>query len=102
MIGESIRQGPHQGAQQSTTTMSFFETNSSKVASERLVGLPSGVVIAGVSSWPTCASYAYKGSVVPSDEAGRFPQRGSGLKRLRGPAGKDRARRTASNQRKTV
>src|SRR5438128_3955869 len=38
ITGETRRQGPHQGAQQSTSTKGYLETNDSKVESSTFTG----------------------------------------------------------------
>src|SRR5436189_4019551 len=48
MMGATIRQGPHQAAQKSTTINGYFDISEEKLASERRMGLPS--FLAAVSS----------------------------------------------------
>ncbi|HEX9197266.1 MAG TPA: hypothetical protein VF906_05670 [Candidatus Bathyarchaeia archaeon] len=45
MIGETNRQGPHQGAQQSTRIRGYFEMNESKLESSTFTGESSEPVI---------------------------------------------------------
>src|SRR2546430_16020462 len=40
-IGATILQGPHHAAQKSTTISGYFEISDEKVASDRIIGLPS-------------------------------------------------------------